>query len=47
MIYLKIYLSYGEIVKCMDIADLIDGLPDATGADVLADLALADAMAVA
>jgi hypothetical protein len=37
----------GEIEKCMDIADLIDGLPDATGADVSADLALADAMVAA
>jgi hypothetical protein len=33
--------------KCMDIADLIDGLPDATGADVSAALALADVMAAA
>jgi hypothetical protein len=31
----------------MDIADLIDGLPDATGVDVSADLALADATAAA
>jgi hypothetical protein len=30
----------------MDIADLINGPPDATGVDVSADLALADAMAV-
>jgi hypothetical protein len=29
----------------MDIVDLIDGLLDATGVDVSADLALADAMA--
>jgi hypothetical protein len=46
-IYLEIYLTWGEIEKCMDIADLIDGLPDATGADVSANLALADAMAAA
>jgi len=33
---------------CIDIADLIiNGLPDATGADVSADLASADAMAAA
>ena len=31
----------------MDIADLIDGLPDAIGVDVSADLALADVMAAA
>jgi hypothetical protein len=31
----------------MDIADIIDRLPDATGADVSADLVLADAMVVA
>jgi hypothetical protein len=33
--------------KCMDIAELIDGLPDDIGAAVSADLVLADAMAAA
>jgi len=46
MIYLEIYLSWRN-ETCIDITDLINGLPDATGADVSADLALADAMAAA
>ena len=46
MIYLEIYLSWRN-ETCIDMADLINGLPDATGADVSANLALADAMAAA
>jgi hypothetical protein len=45
MSYLKIYRSYGEYRKCMDIVDHIAGRQDATGAVGLADLALAAGMA--
>jgi hypothetical protein len=45
MRYLKIYLNPGECSKCTDIVDHTDGRPDATGEGVLADSALAVAMA--